>query len=146
MLNILLKPVKELLSLFKKQNNIIKILVVLGVVLISQYVVSQLRWGLFSQTYTEEFGGKGGKEIVYCHMTTCGYCKKFNPEWDKFVQGNHIKTRKIEVNEDQDFMNKHGVTSFPTILLLDESGKKIDEYQGARDASGLAEYAAKVQK
>ena len=83
MLNTLLKPVKELLSLFRKQNNVVKILLIIGAVIIAQYIISQLRWGLFSQTYTEEFAGKGGSEMVFCHMTGCGHCKTMMPEWDQ---------------------------------------------------------------
>ena len=145
MLKTLLKPVKELLALFKKQNNVVKGLLIVSVIIIGQYVMSQLRWNLFSRTYTEEFSGKKGSELVFCHMIGCGHCKTMMPEWDKFAQENKIKTRKIEVNENPDFMTKHGVTSFPTVLLLDSNENKVDEYKGKRDASSLAEYAAKVK-
>ena len=145
MLNTLLKPVKELFALFRKQNNIVKFLCIIGVIIIGQYITSQLRWGIFSRTYTEEFSGKKGSEMVFCHMIGCRHCKDMMPEWEKFAQENKIKTRKIEVNKNPDFMNKHGVTSFPTVLLLDSNENKVDEYKGKRDASSLAEYAAKVK-
>ena len=63
----------------------------------------------------------------------------------KFAQESQIKTRKVEVNKNPDFMTKYGVTSFPTVLLLDSNENKVDEYKGARDASSLAEYATKVK-
>jgi len=154
MLTKLLKPVRELFNIFRKQNTIVKILCLITIFIISRTIVERLTWGLFSKTYVENFGtgpetafaGAVGAEMVLCHMTNCGHCKKMMPEWDKFSKQGKIKTRKIEVSQDEDFMRKHDVSSFPTILLLDKSGKKVGEYKGERDASGFAEYAAKVQK
>jgi len=154
MINKLLKPVRELFDLFRKQNTVIKVIIIIAILIIARVVTERLTWGIFSQTYLENFGsgaetafaGAVGAEMVLCHMNSCGHCKKMMPEWDKFVSQGKIKTRKIEVSQDEDFMRQHDVTSFPTILLLDKNGKKIDEYQGERDASSFAEYAAKVQK
>ena len=150
----LLKPVRELFNIFRKQNTIVKILCIITILIISRTIVERLTWGLFSEKYVENFGtgaesafaGAVGAEMVLCHMTNCGHCKKMMPEWDKFSKQGKIKTRKIEVSQDEDFMRKHDVSSFPTILLLDKNGKKLDEYQGERDASSFAEYAAKVKK
>ena len=152
MLAKLLKPVRELFNIFRKQNTIVKILCIITILIISRTIVERLTWGLFSEKYVENFGsgaesafaGAVGAEMVLCHMTNCGHCKKMMPEWDKFSKQGKIKTRKIEVSQDEDFMRKHDVSSFPTILLLDKNGKKLDEYQGERDASSFAEYAAKV--
>ena len=154
MLAKLLKPVRELFNIFRKQNTIVKILCIIAILIISRTIVERLTWGLFSEKYVENFGtgaesafaGAVGAEMVLCHMTNCGHCKKMMPEWDKFSKQGKIKTRKIEVSQDEDFMRKHDVSSFPTILLLDKNGKKLDEYQGERDASSFAEYAAKVKK
>ena len=154
MLAKLLKPVRELFDIFRKQNTFVKILIVMAVIIIGRTIAERLTWGLFSDTYVENFGSGGetafagavGAEMVLCHMTTCGHCKDMMPEWDKFAKQAKIKTRKVEVSEDADFMRQHDVSSFPTILLLDNKGKKLDEYQGKRDASSFAEYAAKVQK
>jgi len=154
MLAKLLKPVRELFDIFRKQNIFVKILIVIAVLIIARTIVDRLTWGLFSETYVENFGsgaetafaGAVGAEMVLCHMTGCGHCKTMMPEWDKFAQQGKIKTRKIEVSEDENFMRQHDVSSFPTILLLDKNGKKLDEYQGKRDASSFAEYAAKIKK
>lgn len=154
MLAKILKPVRELFNIFRKQNTIVKILCIITILIISRTIVERLTWGLFSEKYVENFGsgaesafaGAVGAEMVLCHMTNCGHCKKMMPEWDKFSKQGKIKTRKIEVSQDEDFMRKHDVSSFPTILLLDKNGKKLDEYQGERDASSFAEYAAKVKK
>lgn len=154
MLTKLLKPVRELFNTFRKQNTIVKILCIITILIVSRTIVERLNWGLFSEKYVENFGtgpetafaGAVGAEMVLCHMTSCGHCKKMMPEWDKFSKQGKIKTRKIEVSQDEDFMRKHDVSSFPTILLLDKSGKKLGEYQGERDASSFAEYAAKVKK
>jgi len=154
MLNKLLKPVRELFNIFRKQNTFVKVIIIVLILIIGRTITEKLTWGLFSEQYIENFGsgaetafaGAVGAEMVLCHMNGCGHCKNMMPEWDKFSKQGKIKTRKIEVGEDKDFMRQHDVSSFPTILLLDKNGKKLDEYQGERDASSFAEYAAKVQK
>jgi len=147
MLAKLLKPVKELFDLFRKQNIAVKVIVIVSILLVARVITERLTWGIFSQTYLENFGvGVSGSEMVLCHMNGCGHCKTMMPEWDKFASQGKIKTRKVEVSKDEDFMLKHGVKSFPTILLLDDNGNKVDEYEGERDASSFAEYAAKVKK
>jgi thiol-disulfide isomerase/thioredoxin len=140
-----LKSGRELLTIFRKQNNVVKVISIIAVVIVARYVANQLNWSIFSTTYVENLVGGKGSEMVLCHMTGCGHCKKMMPDWDKFSSSKKIKTRKIEVSQDEDFMVKHGVNSFPTILLLDEQGNKVGEYEGERNATGFAAYAAKVK-
>jgi len=40
-------------------------------------------------------------------------------------------------------VKKYGVEGFPTILLLDSNGKKLDTYSGPRNAQGLLDYCKK---
>lgn len=143
MLSTLLKPVRELMSIFRKQHTSVQIGLVVILVVVGHFVAAQIRWSMFSQTYIENFAG--ASEMVLCHMTGCGHCKKMMPEWDVFAKKNVVKTRKVEVNDNPDFMGKHGVKSFPTILLLDDKGKKVDEYQGERNAAAFEAYAKQSQ-
>ena len=62
-------------------------------------------------------------------MTGCGYCKKFTPEWEKFVQGytGKLKLKKLERAEaGDDLLQKYQIRGFPTVLLLDENGTIIN--------------------
>ena len=134
------------LQKFNKQPLPLKLVIAFVLILVIRYVYNELVGGGYLQgEMLEGFSGQG-KEFTLFYWKDCGHCKKMMPEWDKFSKQGGIKTRKIEVSQDEDFMRKHDVSSFPTILLLDKSGKKVGEYKGERDASGFAEYAAKVQK
>ena len=65
MLAKLLKPVKELFDLFRKQNVAVKVIVIVSILLVARVITERLTWGIFSQTYLENFGvGASGSEMV----------------------------------------------------------------------------------
>ena len=74
-------------------------------------------------------------------MNGCGHCKKFTPEWEKFVQGynGNLKLRKVERAEAGDELDKYQIQGFPTILLLDGKGGK-KEFDGDRSVAGLEQF------
>tara|TARA_Y100000389_G_C17287457_1_gene426208 strand:+ start:98 stop:607 length:510 start_codon:yes stop_codon:yes gene_type:complete len=87
----------------------------------------------------------GNSKIVYAHMDGCGYCKKFNPVWDDFVSkmssmGLSLETKKIEMNEDKEFMTEHGVSGFPTVLGFNNAGDKV-MFDGERTVDALVSFA-----
>ena len=87
-------------------------------------------------------GFKGRLELLLLHMEGCSHCAKLMPEWKKFVELNDtgITTRAVEQADDTALVKKHGVKGFPTILLLNEKGDKLDTYKGERTAKGLLDY------
>ena len=99
------------------------------------YVLSLTRNG------TKE-GFKGRKSLLLLHMEGCGHCEKLMPEWDKFTKMNNtsITTKAVEKDDDRALVKRYGVEGFPTILLLDSNGKKLDTYSGPRNAQGLLDY------
>ena len=100
------------------------------------YVLSLTRNGS-----TKE-GFKGRKSLLLLHMEGCGHCEKLMPEWDKFTKMNNtsITTKAVEKDDDRALVKRYGVEGFPTILLLDSNGKKLDTYNGPRNAQGLLDY------
>jgi thioredoxin-related protein len=100
------------------------------------YVLSLTRNGS-----TKE-GFKGRKSLLLVHMEGCGHCEKLMPEWDKFTKMNNtsITTKAVEKDDDRALVKRYGVEGFPTILLLDSNGKKLDTYSGPRNAQGLLDY------
>ena len=100
------------------------------------YVLSLTRNGS-----TKE-GFKGRKSLLLVHMEGCGHCEKLMPEWDKFTKMNNtsITTKAVEKDDDRALVKRYGVEGFPTILLLDSNGKKLDTYNGPRNAQGLLDY------
>ena len=65
--------------------------------------------------------------------------------WNKFTQMNNtaIITKAVEKDDDRALVKRYGVEGFPTILLLDSNGKKLDTYSGDRNAQGLLDYCKK---
>ena len=100
------------------------------------YVLSLIRNGAIKE------GFKGRKSLLLLHMEGCGHCKKLMPEWDKFAETNNtsIITKLVEKDDDRALVKRYGVKGFPTILLLDSNGKKLDTYGGPRTAKGLLDY------
>jgi thiol-disulfide isomerase/thioredoxin len=103
------------------------------------YVLPLIRNGATTE------GFKGRKSLLLLHMEGCGHCEKLMPEWDKFNQKNNtsIVTKSVENDDDRALVKKYGVEGFPTILLLDSNGKKLDTYSGPRNAQGLLDYCKK---
>jgi thiol-disulfide isomerase/thioredoxin len=91
----------------------------------------------------EGFGGK--KELLFLTMDGCGFCKKFMPEWKKFLGLNNtsISTKMVEKDEDKSLVKKHGVSGFPSVLLLDSGGNKLKTYDGPRTSQGLLDFCKK---
>ena len=60
-------------------------------------------------------------------MEGCPYCKKFDPNWEKFksVNNTSIKTRKVDSKDPE--CQKNGVQGFPSLLLTDSNKNKIKE-------------------
>jgi protein-disulfide isomerase-like protein with CxxC motif len=84
---------------------------------------------------TENF--EGNRKVVYYYMNGCGHCNSFSPIWDEFTQTSPIPTSKIEsANIEEATMTRYGITGFPTILLLDGNGNKLQELQD-RTLAGL---------
>ena len=63
-------------------------------------------------------------------------------DWDKFAADNKSSVKAIKVNSDEqpDLVKEYSVQGFPTILLLDASGKNIATYEGERTTQGFTEF------
>ena len=128
--------VKDLNVLVKRHKKML--LLILGAV-----VLLSLSKNMFSKPkrvaregFTEE------RKIIYFHMEKCGHCKKFNPEWDKFVQGSDMKTQKISASSGNPLIKKMNVSGYPTVMII-EGEKKVDTFTGDRTVKGLEEFVSK---
>lgn len=94
----------------------------------------------YGSTKPAREGLTNNKEFVLVHMNGCGHCKTLMPEWNAAAKENKsgIPMRAVEMNEDDgpELCDKHNISGFPTMILL-ENGKKISDYNGERDKSGL---------
>lgn len=85
-------------------------------------------------------GLKQGKEqgkrvLVDFTATWCGWCTKLKEEvFDKAEFKDYAAKQlvlvSIDADKNKDLVSKHGVTGFPTILVLDGEGKTLDKVEG----------------
>jgi protein disulfide-isomerase-like protein len=95
------------------------------------------------QQNEETFAIKGkGKQLVLFYAPWCPHCKTMMADWDKFAAENKSSVTAIKVNSDEqpDLVKEYSIQGFPTIVLLDASGKNIATYEGERTAQGFSEF------
>ena len=87
---------------------------------------------------------KNGNKLVYYYWDKCGHCKTFTPEWDSFVDSydGPLECSKLEQKEAKSAgdLKKYEIRGFPSVLLLDNNGEKIGEFNGERTVDGLNDY------
>ncbi|WJX33833.1 disulfide-isomerase-like [Trifolium repens] len=88
--------------------------------------------------------------VVEFYAPWCGHCKKLAPEYEKAasILSSHetpIVLAKVDANEEKnrDLASEYDVKGFPTIKILRNGGKNIQEYKGPREADGIVEYLKK---
>jgi len=101
-------------------------------------------FNIFREGFNSQEGFTGANEFVLYHMKGCPHCTKMMPEWSKFESSNKsgVKTRSVEQSQAPNEIKKHGISGFPSLLLLDGKGNKIKNYNGPRTANAFAEFCS----
>lgn len=78
----------------------------------------------------------------------CGYCKMLGPEFSKaadMLNESHpnIKLAQVDCTEEQDLCQKHDIRGYPTMKVMRGPFVQPDDYDGPRDAEGIANYMIK---
>ncbi|XP_004502489.3 protein disulfide-isomerase [Cicer arietinum] len=88
--------------------------------------------------------------VVEFYAPWCGHCKNLAPEYEKAasILSSHnppIFLAKVDANEEKnkEIATQYEVKGFPTIKILRNGGKKIQDYKGPREADGIVEYVKK---
>lgn len=88
--------------------------------------------------------------VVEFYAPWCGHCKALAPEYEKAasILSSHdppIVLAKVDANEEvnRDLASQFQIQGFPTIKILRNGGKSVQEYNGPREADGIAEYLKK---
>ncbi len=123
---------QTLASLTKKPINLV---ILLGAVLVAYMLYTQ-----YEGFDSEATGDK--KVLVLFYAPWCGHCKALKPEWDKVeqkYQGNDkVEVKKVNCDENPDQAEKHGVDSYPTIILFKGGEKKV--YEDERNAKAIESF------
>lgn len=69
--------------------------------------------------------------LVFFHASTCGHSRRMDSIVDHFLRTHrdHLKVAKVEVAERPDLAQRFGVTSAPTLVLLDDL-KEVARVEG----------------
>ena len=82
-----------------------------------------------------------GPALMYVNVEWCGHCKAAKPVMNKVatVLGSVVPVFSVDGDERKDIAKALGVSSYPTIIYIDEAGKRF-EYQGDRTVDALSSF------
>ncbi|KAL2241286.1 protein disulfide-isomerase-like [Sesamum indicum] len=85
--------------------------------------------------------------VVEFYAPWCGHCKALAPEYEKAasILSSHeppIVLAKVDANEEKnrELATEFEIQGFPTIKILRNGGKSIQDYKGPREADGIVDY------
>ncbi|KAJ8553065.1 hypothetical protein K7X08_020458 [Anisodus acutangulus] len=88
--------------------------------------------------------------VLEFYAPWCGHCKNLAPEYEKAASelSSHdppIVLAKYDASDEanRELAGQYKIQGFPTIKILRGGGKKVQEYNGPRDAAGIVSYLKK---
>lgn len=131
-----------------------RVLIIFFVLLASYYVIEAddakqfvltLDLSNFTQTIT-----KHDFVLVEFYAPWCGHCKELTPEFENaasILSTNDppVVLAKVDANDEnnKDLANEYDIKSFPTLKIIKDGGKTIQNYKGPRVAEGIVAYMKK---
>jgi len=83
--------------------------------------------------------------LVEFYAPWCGHCKSLAPEWVKAANAlaGVVRLGAVNMDEHQSVGGPYGIQGFPTIKLFGADKKSPSDYQGARQAKDIVDFALK---
>lgn len=86
--------------------------------------------------------------LIFFYMDSCPHCIDFKPVWEQVSKT--VKSGKYadklclaDVSAENDaILEKYNVSSFPTVLLVSNSGKSVVNFTGQRTPEGLLTFVS----
>ena len=77
------------------------------------------------------------KQIWYFTADWCAPCKALGPTMDRVAE--QIKVNKINIDYEADVVQKYGVRSIPTVVLV-ENGQEVRRFTGNRSYNDVLSF------
>lgn len=89
----------------------------------------------------------GRGRLLYVYMHGCGWCKKFDPVWQAFVNryGGALKKAGLTVKKmtsDDDEAKRLSIRGYPSVMFVPSVGGGQVPFDGERTVEGLASFVA----
>jgi thioredoxin-related protein len=87
------------------------------------------------------------RNFIFCSLNGCPHCENAKDEWEKVVKKNKtdVKLCLVERNDNPEFMEKLDIEGYPTFVVVDENGDKINEYNGPRNSKAMLLFINNIQ-
>lgn len=106
---------------------------------------------LTDKSFDDNVFGDEHAWFVEFYAPWCGHCKSLAPEWAELATNlkGEVKVAKVDATENKNAGERFGVRGYPTIKFF-PAGKKDEssaiDYEGARNAAAMAEWAREKTK
>lgn len=71
-------------------------------------------------------------KYLYFSAPWCGPCKILGPKMEQVAESVNVK--KINVDENQELIQKFEIRNVPTVILIDSEDKELERFIGANTA------------
>jgi len=113
-------------------------------VFISAIGVLGLLFFVYTMTKKKEGFQEAKAKVIYFYNDGCGYCQRFEPEWQKFeanASSVGVSTQKVQPSENMELAKKYQVQGTPTIIMV--MGEKTVDLSQYRTSTELVDQIKK---
>lgn len=81
--------------------------------------------------------------VNYNNNYRCGHCKALAPEWEEAASKlkGIVKLGAVDATVHKELASRFGISGYPSIKVFIPGRKDPKDYKGAREASGIVDYA-----